>query len=573
MKPDIDDYAPCFCGSGKKYRFCCKKLIKEINDPFIAMAKIKPSFTETPELAELMTKGEQFLANNKAMECKELYEQYKDKYADCVPFVNNLAICNMALGHFREAMEQLRNVLKNAQIPNAFALASLAELLYLTGEDDAARNTVLIAVSIQFQTPNSRDKISEAMAYLKMHKELIEFVDSLYENEISETMLYFAGVADANTGNIQSAIDTLGSISLKCQYATLAQKTIARLKGETSQTPPINEWPYFGFQNYFLNHKEDIEQYEEVMKNSGWLVDMANIAMWERPNMANDWLDFIRYNDHPSATELLKAVVQWEQASDNVKAKAATILIERGDISQDEAEQTLNSVIKSHEKEMKIYATRLNPEISYGDPLPPDLSERLNELIDESHSPDADLYYIKQEYMKLIQARPEHFPFRNNLASVLVALGENEEAEAIYRELIAHYPDYPFSYAGLINLLINMQRFDEAEALSKEIRWPREAHPQAVVALYHALFMVNLLSRRDLKTAKTFLDFIKKIAPNSNECLNAQKWYKTAKILFPLKKKIKKGLERMAKDFPMDDDVPDSDADTDDFPDSPEQTE
>lgn len=120
----INSDLPCPCGSGKKYRFCCQRMAKDVN---ALKATLSPkALADLEESESLQAKG---------MRCMDQgqYEQaiiYFTKALEASRLIgtpaNNLALCLFITGKLEEAVQVQRQSLKDSPLPNPFGLANLS---------------------------------------------------------------------------------------------------------------------------------------------------------------------------------------------------------------------------------------------------------------------------------------------------------------------------------------------------------------------------------------------------------------------------------------------------------------
>ena len=460
-----------------------------------------------------------------------------------VSSANNYALCLMMKGDFRKALEILRESQKNGLYSNPFGMAMIAQLLYILGKDQIAKNTIYIAANLRFQTDSSCSKICETMAYLKMHRDILKFVDQA--DSMDEESLFYEGVAAANVGDMERAIDALSELSLKSPYAERAQSFIKKLQAGEHSGTPSGLWPYFPADNYSicLKKKEDFA----LLENSGWIVDFVETAIMEFPPSKRPPLfDLLINNQHPSAEKLLKSIAQGTKFDDKTRFNAVSILSQKGIVNKEEASAMLSTGKGKDGKDKRVLfiPMNLNPEMKTCDiVLPPDVDKEYTELLNASHEANPPVKKLIDGYRKLLLKQPDFFPFENNLASALMADGQDAEAEKIYRKLIAEHPQYLFSLSGLIMLLVKKHRLDEAFELTKDVNFPEEMHPDMLANYYGAC--ANLFAyRKELKIAKGYLDILKQLAPDSNITRNATDVYNAAKDIISIEKTIKKNAKR-----------------------------
>ena len=376
MFGNFDVYSPCFCGSGKKYKFCCMKRVSQINE-----SKLTEISSDDDRIAEKEFEIGYELMNNKDFvqaipHFKRAMELNPNNPSSC----NNYVLCTMHSGDFDECMPILQRHLAECPVPNPFGMALLSELYFLSGKDEMAKSTALIAANLPFLTDSSIEKLCEAFAYLKMHREIVMFVEQSDIVLQSETQIFFAGIAQANLGRVDEAIDYLSDIGPNQEYSDIANNVLKTLKAGNGSNNIFGEWNYLLPGNFIFNRfknatKETLENY----KNSSWLVDLARMSIEENPNDER-YLGYLEISEHPEAIRLLKAIIGWPMAPEKLRFNAISILRKKDKMTMEEAD---TAIYKNRTEENRIVFSEIaiNPDYQYSQPIPDEDEQKFVSLV------------------------------------------------------------------------------------------------------------------------------------------------------------------------------------------------
>jgi TolB-like protein/Flp pilus assembly protein TadD len=114
----------------------------------------------------------------------------------------------------------------------------------------------------------------------------------------------------------------------------------------------------------------------------------------------------------------------------------------------------------------------------------------LNALASLHGTFDHDLSKAVAEYRRAIQADPHAVFAKDNLAAVLLTLGQPQEAAALLHESLQIDPLNAIAYGGLSNALVAMGKLDAAAAAARKMI---EVQPSSAAQVHGQLAMIEIL--------------------------------------------------------------------------------
>lgn len=146
--PAVDAYAPCPCGSGQKYKFCCRDKERESRREILRRAPSIVGPDGAPiagldlERAEaLHVRAAHLLHDGRGQEAIAVLEK-AIRAAPMLPHLyNNLALAQFLIGDVRAAIQTSERVDRAIDPVNTFALGNLVHFHLVAGDDETAERT------------------------------------------------------------------------------------------------------------------------------------------------------------------------------------------------------------------------------------------------------------------------------------------------------------------------------------------------------------------------------------------------------------------------------------------------
>ncbi len=524
MHDHIDMYAPCPCGSGKKYKFCCHQrkqagkaatVLPLTNPVDKSWRELFPGI-DIPGLDEAMALNQQglrLIEQNRLDEALAPLRQAVGIAPVYFPSANNLALLLFHLGNLDEAIAVQRKSEKASPLPNAFGLANLATFLYVAGQEKEAERCLERLRCMKLLSADICAKVCETLARFKRHQEILELAAADDFNVNAETC-YFTGLAAANTGDRQRAMQDLQRAVFSPHHGDRAKLYLGRLRDGSEPHSVLGDWPYFTPVEVLpINLFTKASPNDEVLDayiGRRVLVDFCEACINESPAHACDSVEILGLARHPYARTIIKAITFGTFGADELRETALQEMLKRRELKHG---QIIKVFRDGDWCEIQCSNTKLNPDYHFGAKLPRKIEKRYANTVDKAFGDDPRWDELGDAFLDIFKKVPKHYPALFNYAISLVRRGMTEEAEPLLLDIIRDHPDYLFAHALLMNLYCMQERFTEAEELELTTRMPAETHPDAMIAWYMALFTLHSILGNS-ETAIKHLELARDINPD-----------------------------------------------------------
>ncbi len=513
LKDKINPYAPCYCGSGSKYRFCCMKRDQLVNDNLEYLDQTTP---EAKASMEVFHAADEAMSKHDFKAAMPLFQRAYELFPVVPSPLNNLAICHLLQHEFAEALRVQRQAVTEMKQPNSFGVANLATLLYFNGEDEAGLNAAYVATTLAPFNEQVILKICEALAHYRCHSDILEVALSADFLEIPD-LAFFTGCAAANLGDLGQASTRWGMLPMGSQYAPLVQKYLEWLRKYGKAKTIRGDWPYFRADDYPLRVPDGEA---DPMLRSRWLVDFVEAAVNDGSTKSGKVLSMLSGSTHPAAVELLRLIMNGAFGTEKLRLQASTMLLEKGVLKSGEHIHIQGRGKGSQSKEIVLNTMKLSPDYQFCE-YPEEIAGEFGAIIKATHEAHPDWQDIARRYRVIYALAPECFPIGNNLAGVLHALGQGKEAEMILRPIVEQHPEYYFARAQLLDMLMETRKMNEARELVRTTQIPSITHPAAWLEWQIATFRF-WLAENEVQAALTCLDVIKTLCPDKERVRKLQ---------------------------------------------------
>lgn len=524
---NTDPYEPCPCGSGKKYKFCCKGKLTgnkgQTDFPPLRLMSELPEF-EIDEADPVMVgdidtgrklcqKGLKLMAAQKFKEAISLFQQSHE----AAPFIytpaNNMALCFLMTGQLDEAIRVQEDSLEESTLPNPFGLANLSIFFFIKGNEPDAENCINQALKMEMPSADACIKVCDALSRFKRHGDILKLADtSDYRDDPG--VLFFTGIAAANLNNKKRAEADLRRVAIGYHKADMAKRYLQHLREKSVPNTVLCDWPYL--LPYEICPLSVIRKETELDENA-WHSRRIAVCMCEsllNESIAGDYKDAIgmlRFARHPDATTLLWAIVNGTFGPDNLRTRAMSILQERGLIKNG---QKIEVMLGGKRTEVAGMGTQLNPEVVFGGELPSALSKLYTKALKAGTGKSPNWGKIGEYYRQIMVEAPAFYPAQYNYAISLVHLCRYEEALPILLELHAQHPEYLFAPATLLQIYTTLERKKDADQLIKSVEYPDETHPAAMTAWMVAQTIYHMHYNDD-EAAVSCINMARQISPEN----------------------------------------------------------
>lgn len=254
-------YMPCPCGSGAKFKFCCRpKLQGELDGCRTRADVVKEvrchqagvyAATENAEVADLCDEGFDAMRRRKFDAARDCYRRARGLDARAMTAWNNGAVCEWESGEVEAAVELQRESFGHVPCRNTFGMASMAIYLHVLGRDEEASGW--LEKALEDRLPLSRDvvvRVCMALAMYRRHRDIVEYAAASCMDDDGWVAL-FQGIALANLGERGRASSVLRAAAANGEPTGLAEHYADCLEeGIEPRSVREGAWPYFTFGAY-----------------------------------------------------------------------------------------------------------------------------------------------------------------------------------------------------------------------------------------------------------------------------------------------------------------------------------
>ncbi len=253
-------YMPCPCGSGAKFKFCCRpKLLGELDGcrtraDIVAEVRCRQAGAfvarENPEVAELCDKGFDALPKGKFDDAREFFRRARELDSGALEAWNNGAICEWESGEVEAAIDLQRKSFEHLPFRNTFGTASMAIYLHVLGREEEAAEW--LEKALKDRLPLSRDVVARvcfALALYRRHRDIVDYaVASCMDDD--PLVALFKGVALANLGAWERALPALESAVGEDPTGLAEHYVDCFEEGVETRSVREGEWPYLSYEAF-----------------------------------------------------------------------------------------------------------------------------------------------------------------------------------------------------------------------------------------------------------------------------------------------------------------------------------
>lgn len=523
-------YAPCPCGSGQKFKFCCMKKVRERQRELAreTAARMGPD----GEFDRLLERAVPLLNSGRGREAAEILEKLR-RMAPMVPQTyNNLALAHFVEGDVEKAIELAEEVDRVVDPGNVFALGNLIHFHLMLGKTAEAH-----ALTNRMRTLSGRDEFAyfkkcEAFARLRLHEDVLATAlrGIPRAQECRDALAFFAGVAAANLGRYAEAEKYLRGIEDEAHVAR-AQRYLDLLERRKSPATLDGDWPYLEVHHWApAGFLERCKKEDEARRWPG-LVEALVCVLNDTNGDEHAAIETLRWLKTPGSIAVLRRIAFGTFGSNDTRMKAVLSLREAGAISDGEPVKIWHNgewrSVSVHQEEV---GGAPQPQ------FPEELRERMGEMLAAIKGKE----FEKAEKLgrALFEKAPDSPQILHNLAQSLRGLGKRDESAALLRRAMEVDPTYLYAPASLALMLIEDGQVEEARESLKKVRTPTPSNLDGFALFSVAQARVAFLEGDYLGAAQVW-EVAEKVAPDAPVLRDAREaWgYRLFKFLASMKER------------------------------------
>ena len=254
-------YAPCPCGSGKKFKFCCFKKYRDRLDDDMTLAEVTQlvrceasgiksgARSFDPEAERLHDEGYDFMVARKLEKARAAFRRAREVDPEHNAAWNNEASCAWEMGDYAAACDIQREGNAKMRAVDSFGLARLAVYAHTIGLEDEAVRSLEAARTVPPISVYGALETCFALALYHRHRDIVEYVAKSGMAD-SVRLMFYTGIAHANLGEMGQARLDLEKTGTS-QHAELAERYLDAMSDECLPwTADGDDWPYFDRLNF-----------------------------------------------------------------------------------------------------------------------------------------------------------------------------------------------------------------------------------------------------------------------------------------------------------------------------------
>jgi len=480
-KPRDDVYGPCPCGSGQKYKFCCRERARarrrEILErvPHTVGPDGRPIlFLDLEEAERLHELGLDLVESGRGQEAIPILE----RAVEAAPLIpnpyNNLALAHFLVGDPQKAIEVSELVDRTIDPGNTFALGNLVHFYLIVGRDRDAERT---GDRLRGRPPENEDaavRMCEAFARLGWHEDVLQATRPRRWRALRRGRIAFLqGTAAANLGRYALARELLGDTEDDPVHLKRARRYLGLLQRGRGPQTLNGDWPYFECFEWTPPDALDRLRTDERLRSYPGVVQAVVAVLNDDPEARETALHLLGQIGSPRAVEVLRRVATGTFGTEGLRFKAMVVLRDLGEVSEKEAVPLWRSGEWTEVRCVKVEITDEAASVA-----PSLVRDSAKEIGDAMRSGD----HARAEKMgRELAARAPDVPMvLHNLAVALEAQGKLEEAEGLLRRAMEVDPRYVFAPAALAMIRLEQGRVEEARQVLASVVLPERVHPQAL---------------------------------------------------------------------------------------------
>jgi len=424
-------------------------------DPFSRFLRRNPQLGE--RVLELNWEGQSLLDAGRIKAAERKFRE-ATRICECaIPAINNLALCASLRGETKRAIRTANKALEYHPT-DVFAHCTLAECYEELGRTEKARSYIERAITLLEDPTVPLDKLTkviEVLAKLGWDEKIDQVYRSYregigFEDALDAITWFYLGISAANLGRVEEALtlwkraqEEESRFRLPDLYSTAA------LLIQEGKAPPFRFSYHFVEEGGSLDPKHPSEELKPVVANGIWneeeddnrhaLVDL--LGTWE-----DTW-----------AEAFLRLILIQPDLPDDLKVHAASALVERGAIGEDEG-------IEIFIDGMKQTVVVNKKEV----PSPPPAAVEQFEL-GLARRQAGNIIAAEEAYRAALKIDPDFAEAMVNLANICRSTDRTEEGERLLEKAIA----LTGSPTAILNLaavyLLEEKRVEEGRELITEV--------------------------------------------------------------------------------------------------------
>lgn len=484
-------YAPCPCGSGKKFKFChfdvvrgqltgtptqsdVTMAVRKAMQPFGMVNDVDP--IEDRESIRVMFAAMKDRDAGRMADALAGFRKARERTPKLMTAWNNEAMCLWYMGRFDEAVVRQEEGLARSADANAYGWAQLATMDHCLGRDSARDLALDRAKAIKPISADAAVKVCEALALAARHRALLDYA---LGSGFADTpgMALLSGIAAANCGRSEKALELLRSVPDGDRHADRARDIAAEVAAGRKETvSPLGTWPYFQPETYFGMFLVPDALKKHAAEHRNILCDLVEMMSAAGKMTDDEAVDVLAVAGGPRAGALLDAI---QKRMPLPKKSDGKTFRKRGAPNEDFDPNDPNLT--------RHFISCTSFEDNPMSPADDKAFQRASRAVNTSRPGTKTFEKGRQGLEGLLERYPDYHRLEFNYAVALMRDGEHDEAIRRFEKIVAEHPDYAFARSALLDTAVLDGDFARAKELVTGYRLPARVHPLEIQNWYQAV--------------------------------------------------------------------------------------
>ncbi|MBL8897752.1 MAG: hypothetical protein JNM84_08995 [Planctomycetes bacterium] len=248
----MDPYAPCSCGSGKKFKFCCRDKVREQErvekaEREAAQRSLALREDELDRVDEEEARGLELLDEGRYDEGAACFEALLAAHPEVPGPHVHLAGARLAQGRLAEVEPLVQKHLRIVGEEDPLALGLLLRFALLSGRREEALQHAERLWRLRAIDEEALWQKVIACAFFRREEELLRWVERWRypDHPMAADLAFFAGVAAANLGRAELALAHFEDAIASDTYGDRADRYHERLDAGRGPGSSSGRWAYF----------------------------------------------------------------------------------------------------------------------------------------------------------------------------------------------------------------------------------------------------------------------------------------------------------------------------------------
>lgn len=489
-------YAPCPCGSGKKFKFCHFDEVRRdlpsrptASDVTMAVRKVMPGLdllngvdpVKDRTAIALMQQGIRLRDDDCLQDAIDTFRRSRELQPKLSTSWNNEAQVLWLQGRFDEAVQRQEEGLALSGGANSFGWAQLAEMHHFLGRNAERDRCTDRAADIPPVSADSAVKVCLALACAARHGDILAYAKRsgfLDDGRVA----CLAGIAAANLGRKDEALRLLESAEESGEELLPLSAPLEDLRDGTRRSvTPFGTWPYFTLETCDAHPLAVQAMARRRPEDENVVCDVLSFLLSDHAIAKRDALEALEPFRGPGAEALRKALGETKDFDE---------------IDEDAYERRETSggmlAVQKIMADFGYDTVALSREVpaSWNLPDPKERAAYEGILRETGRAkPGTEKWNKARDAVKaLLDRHPDFFRARFNYAAMLEREDRMDEARALLDEVLSAHPDYAFARAARLRQALRDGDLALAGRLVEDFRPPVRMHAQEYLAWLRALW-------------------------------------------------------------------------------------